>query len=138
MKTIAATAIYLAFILTSACNQTAPKTENVKADTTKPAVNRAEEERALRETDIAWSAAAEKKDIDATAGFMTDDGEQLPPNAPMAKGKDAVRKEWTGLLGLKDVAVKWEPTSVQVAESGEIGYTSGTYTLEYMDPKAGK
>ena len=69
---------------------------------------------------------------------MTDGGEQLPPNAPMAKGKDAVKKEWAGSLGLKDVAVKWEPTSVQVAESGEIDYTSGTYTLDYADPKGTK
>jgi len=58
---------------------------------------------------------------------MTDGGEQLPPNAPMAKGKDAVKKEWAGSLGLKDVAVKWEPTSIQVAEKREIGYTSGAY-----------
>lgn len=125
-------------VLTASCNQTASTTENVKADTAKPAVNRAEEEKSLRETDIAWSDAAARKDVDATASFMKEDGAQLPPNAPMAKGKDAIKKEWTGLLGLKDVAVKWEPTSVQVADSGEIGYTSGTYTLDYTDPKAGK
>ena len=138
MKTIAVIAIGANLLLSASCTQTAPKTENVKADTVRPAVNRAEEEKSLRETDIAWSDAAGKKDVDATAAFMTDDGTQLPPNAPMSKGKDAVKKEWAGLLGLKDVAVKWEPTSVQVAESGEIGYTSGTYTLDFTDPKAGK
>ena len=139
MKALAASiAIGLSLIFTAACNQTAPRTENVKAEPAKPAVNRAEEEKALRETDIAWSAAAAKRDVDATAAFMTDDGEQLPPNAPMAKGRDAVKKEWAGLLGLKDVAIKWEPTMVQVADSGEIGYTSGTYTFDFTDPKAGK
>jgi hypothetical protein len=34
--------------------------------------------------------------------------------------------------------VKWEPAMVQVADSGELGYTSGTYTLSFTDPKAGK
>ena len=138
MKTLATLAVGFALSAMIACNQTATKTENVKAEPAKPAVNRAEEEKYLRETDIAWSHAAAKKDIDATASLMTDDGEQLPPNAPMAKGRDAVKKEWAGLLALKDVAIKWEPTSIQVAESGEIGYTSGTYTFDYTDPKAGK
>ena len=34
--------------------------------------------------------------------------------------------------------MKWEPAMVQVADSGELGYTSGTYTLSFTDPKAGK
>jgi ketosteroid isomerase-like protein len=104
----------------------------------KPAANRVEEEKALREADVAWSASAEKKDLEALVGFVTDDTAQLPPNAPVAKGKEAVRKEWSNILALKDSAVKWEPNMVQVADSGELGYTSGTYTLSFTDPKAGK
>ena len=121
------------------CNQTpTTKTENTNAAPAKPTVNRAEEEKALREADIAWSAAAEKKDLDSLVSFVTDDSIQLPPNAPTARGKDAVKKEWSSILGLKDVAVKWEPSMVQVADSGELGYTSGTYTLVFTDPKGGE
>ena len=69
---------------------------------------------------------------------MSDDGSTLPPNEPVAKGKEAVKKGWTNLLGLKDLDIKWQPTEVRVADSGELGYTNGTYTLSFTDPKAGK
>jgi len=138
MNKITALVSGLALTTMIGCSQSTPKLENVKADTTKPTVNRAEEERSLRQTDVAWSDAAGKKDVDATAAFMTDDGTQLPPNAPLAKGKDAVKKEWADLLGLKDIALKWEPVNVQVADSGELGYTNGTYTLAFTDPKGAK
>src|SRR5215218_2910849 len=111
-------------LLTGACNQTAQfPAGNVKAENAKPAVNRTAEEADLKATDIAWSAAAGKKDADAVAGFMTTDGATLPPNEPIAKGMDAVKKGWAGILSLKDVQISWQPTSVQVADSGEIGYT---------------
>jgi len=132
------------FIITAACSQSVPaKSENTKSETVaaekeKPAVNRTAEENELRAADVAWSEAAGKKDVDAVAGFMTDDGATLPPNEPAAKGRNAVKKGWANLLGLKDVSVKWEPTQVQVANSGEIGYTNGTYDLSFTDPKGAK
>ena len=146
MKTITTLAVVsLAFILTS-CSQTAsaPPTNGnttsnaAKVDPAKPAVDRKAEETALKAADMAWAEAAGKKDVDATAGFMTDDGATLPPGEPIAKGKDAVRKGWSTLLGLKDIEIKWEPTTVQVADSGEIGYTSGSYSLSYTDDKGAK
>ena len=33
---------------------------------------------------------------------------------------------------------KWNTTIVQGAESGDVGYTSGAYTLEYTDDKGAK
>jgi ketosteroid isomerase-like protein len=141
--TIALLAIGIA-LSGAACNQSgSTKAENVKAEpakpeSTKPAVNRTSEEADLKATDIAWSAAAGKKDVDAVAGFMTADGATLPPNEPIAKGMDAVKKGWAAILSLKDVQISWQPTSVQVADSGEIGYTSGTYSLSFTDPKGAK
>jgi ketosteroid isomerase-like protein len=109
-----------------------------KTEPTRPAVDRAAEEASLKATELAWSETAGKKEIDNFMNFVTDDSVQLPPNAPAAQGKDAVRKEWETLFALKDFTVKWNPTVVQVAESGELGYTSGTYSLTYTDAKGGK
>lgn len=47
----------------------------------KPAVDRSEEEKALRALDIAWSEAANRKDVDAVVSYMADDGETLPPTS---------------------------------------------------------
>ena len=92
------------------------------------------DEQALRAADIAWSEAAGRKDLDAVVAFMTEDGETLAPNEPAARGKDAIRASWKTLLGLPDLIIKWEPKRVQVATSGEIGYTSGTWTLTFTGP----
>lgn len=126
-------------LLTGACNQTAQAPAgNTKAETNKPVVNRSAEEADLKATDIAWSAAAGTKNADAVAGFMTADGATLPPNEPIAKGMESVKKGWAGILSLKDVEISWQPATVQVAESGEIGYTSGTYKLSFTNPKGTK
>jgi len=95
--------------------------------------DRSKAEAELRATDLAWSAAASRKDVDATVAFMADDGETLPPNEPAARDKAAVRTGWVNLLGLPGLAIDWKPLRVQVAESGELGFTSGVYTLTSND-----
>ena len=140
MKIVITICLITAAGLAFACAKSAANAvaEPVRADNAKPAVNKTEEEKNLRAADIAWSDAAVKKDAAAVASFMTEDGTQLPPNAPAAKGREATKKEWENIFALKDAEVKWEPTMVQVADSGDIGYTRGTYTLSFTDPKAGK
>lgn len=122
----------------AANSATANSTNASSNASSKPAVDRAAAEAALKEADLAWAAAAAKRDVDATVAFMTDDGVTLSPNVPAAQGKDAIRKEWQGLLGLKDGTISWAPATVQVAESGEIGYTTGTWKLTWTDEKLGK
>ncbi|MEO7795166.1 MAG: DUF4440 domain-containing protein [Thermoanaerobaculia bacterium] len=94
-------------------------------------VDRAQEEAALRAADLAWSAAAGRKDVDAVAGFMTADGETLPPNEPAQRDAKSIRAGWAGLLTLPDAKIEWSPLRVGVAESGELGYTSGSYKLSF-------
>jgi ketosteroid isomerase-like protein len=88
----------------------------------------------LRATDLAWSEAAARKDLDGVVAFMTDDGETLAPNEPAAAGKAAVKAGWESLLNLPDLKIQWEPTRVEVANSSEIGYTRGTWTMSFTGP----
>lgn len=103
----------------------------------KPAVDKPALEAELRSTDLAWSEAAGKKDLGAVVGFMADDGSTLPPNEPLQKGKEAITKGWSGLLGLKDLTISWTPLIVEVAESGETGTTSGSWGMTWTDAKGG-
>jgi ketosteroid isomerase-like protein len=90
-------------------------------------------EAALCTVDLAWADTANRKDLAGTVGYMADDGETLGPNAPAARDKAAIRATWANLMGLPGFAVHWEPLRVQVAKSGEMGYTSGSYTLSFTD-----
>jgi ketosteroid isomerase-like protein len=131
-------------IALSACSdQSSTKSNSVNSNSnstaaSKPAVDRPAEEKALRGTDLDWSAAAGKGDVDATVAFMADDGVTMSPNTPMSKGKEAIRKEWQALLALKDETISWEPTVVQVADSGELGFTTGTWKMSWTDDKKTK
>lgn len=111
-----------------ACGQADMGTDDGKAT-----VNRSEEEKALRALDLAWSDAANRKDLDGVVSYMADDGETLAPNEPAASDKAAIKASWANLLGLPGLSIHWVPRRVQVAESGDLGFTSGTYMLTYND-----
>lgn len=102
-------------------------------DEKKAATNKSKEEAALRALDLAWSDTANRKDVDGTVSYMADDGETLAPNEPAARDKAAIKASWAKLIALPGLSVHWEPLRVQVANSGEIGYTSGVYTLSFTD-----
>src|SRR3982074_2557130 len=96
---------------------------------------RAADEAKVRKADADWSAAAQSKQVDAWVAFYSGDAVVLPPNDTMAISKDSIRKTVGELLALPGLAVKWQTTKVEVANSGDIAYTYGTYELTMKDSK---
>jgi ketosteroid isomerase-like protein len=90
-------------------------------------------EQALREADAAWSKAAESKDLDKTVSYYSDDATVLPPNAPVATTKEAIRKVWQDMLATPGFVISWKATKVEVAKSGDLGFVSGTYEVTMND-----
>jgi uncharacterized protein (TIGR02246 family) len=109
-------------LLTSSCAQQTP------ADT------RAADESAVRETDAQWSKTAMANDLDGTVSFYTDDASLLPPNAPLATGKQAIRAVWAGMLS-PDTTVSWQVSKADVARSGDLAYVMGTYQIAAKNPR---
>ncbi len=109
-------------LLASACSQQTP------ADT------RAADESAIRDLDAQWSNAAAANDLERTVSYYADDASLLPPNAPIATGKQAIRAAWASMLG-PDVAVSWQVSKVEVARSGDLAYSIGAYQLTMKDPQ---
>jgi ketosteroid isomerase-like protein len=90
-------------------------------------------EQALRDADAAWSKAAESKDLDKTVSYYSADATVLPPNAPAATTKEAIRKIWQDMLASSGLVISWKATKVEVAKSGDLGFVSGTYELTMND-----
>jgi uncharacterized protein (TIGR02246 family) len=99
-----------------------------------PVDTRAADEKAIRDLDAQWSRTAAANDLEGTVSFYTDDATLLPPNAPIAIGKQAIRASWASLLG-PGVAVSWQVKSVEVARSGDLAYLIGAYDLTMKDPQ---
>jgi ketosteroid isomerase-like protein len=89
-------------------------------------------EEALRDLDEQWSKAAGAKDVDKTISFYSDDALVMPPNAPSATTKEAIRKIWKDLL--TDANISWKTKEVEVAQSGDLAFSSGTYEVTLNDP----
>jgi uncharacterized protein (TIGR02246 family) len=90
-------------------------------------------EQALRDLDAQWSAAAGSKDLEKTISFYSEDAIVLPTNAPAATTKEAIRNTWKDLLASPGLAISWKTTKVEIARSGDLAYTTGTYELTMND-----
>jgi ketosteroid isomerase-like protein len=87
--------------------------------------DRAANEKALRDADSAWSKAASALDVNRTVSYYADDASMFPPNAPLATGREAIRRAWTNLL--VGYSGSWQATKVDVARGGDLAYIMGTY-----------
>jgi ketosteroid isomerase-like protein len=88
---------------------------------------------ALRAADAAWLKTYEAKDVDKAVAFCDDHGSLLWPNAPGATGKSAITKATASAFAIPDFKLEWHPDQIAIARSGELGYTSGTYTWTFKD-----
>ena len=93
-------------------------------------------EQALRDLDAQWSAAAGAKDLDKTVSYYAEAAIVLPPNAPSATTKEAIRSAWKEMLTTPGAAISWKTTKVEVAKSGDLACVSGTYEVTMNDPSA--
>lgn len=93
------------------------------------------DERAIRQLDKDWSAAAQSKDVDKTVSFYADDASAFPFNAPIATGKEQIRQVWAHLTSLPGFSLTFSPTKIEVAKSSDLAYDIGTFELKANDPQ---
>jgi ketosteroid isomerase-like protein len=90
--------------------------------------NAAADEATIMATDAQWSKAAESNDIKRTMAFYTDDALLLSPNEPLHTDSTGRKQSWAGLLTPAN-RVSWKVNKVSLANSGDMGYSSGSYVL---------
>ncbi|HTV65288.1 MAG TPA: DUF4440 domain-containing protein [Bryocella sp.] len=88
---------------------------------------------AIRKLDADWVKAAQSKQPDAWMAFYADDAVVLPPNAKIATSKEEIRKPVSELLSLPALSINWQPTKIEVAQSGDLAYLYGAYQLSFND-----
>ena len=93
--------------------------------------NRTQAEATIRQQDDAWLKAIGGKQLDATVSYYSDGAMLLPPNAPIARTKDEIRQFWSQFFASIPAGARLSggPTQVEVANSGDMGYVVGFYTV---------
>jgi len=87
----------------------------------------------LRNLDAQWSKAAAARDLERTVAYYSEDAIVLPPNAARATTKQAIRNVWKDLLASPGLVISWRPKKVELANSGDMAWVSGTYHLIMND-----
>jgi ketosteroid isomerase-like protein len=83
---------------------------------------------AVRTADAAWAKKAAARDVEGVVSYYADDAVVMPPNAAMAMDKGAERKAWADIL-VPGADVSWTSGKVEAAQSGELVYDLGVYTV---------
>jgi ketosteroid isomerase-like protein len=97
-----------------------------------PQVDVQAEQAAIRKTaDVDHLNAAKAGDVDAVLAVYEDSASVLPPDAPIATGKEALRGVWTEITA--SPSVDWKTTKVEVSSAGDLAYSRGTYELGVTD-----
>jgi len=90
-------------------------------------------EQLLRDLDAQRAKAAAAKDVEQTIAYYSDDAIVLPSNATSAATQEAIRNVWKDMLASPGLVITWQPTRVQLAKSGDMGWVNGTYELTMND-----
>ena len=93
-------------------------------------VDTAADEAALKETTQTWLKAYNVSDADTIAALYAEDAVLMPPHAPVANGKAAIREYVAkDAAGAKSAGVKLVPGAATAGVNGDWGWESGSYTV---------
>jgi uncharacterized protein (TIGR02246 family) len=90
--------------------------------------------KALAKLDDDWSKAAATRDADRVASFYAEDAIAYPPNEPAAIGRPAAKKVWAAYFADPTYSISWKTVHAEVAKSGDLGFTAGTYEDSFKGP----
>lgn len=82
----------------------------------------------LLDADRAFAADVAANGADAWAAWFAPDGAMIREGAGEVRGRDAIR-EAVAYLDQPGLSLSWAPTRADMAASGDLGWTTGTWTF---------
>lgn len=89
----------------------------------------------LMEADRTFAAAVDTGGSRAWARWFAEDGRMVQPGVGMVEGRDDI-EDLMGALDDPAFSMAWEPDHAEVAASGDLGWTTGTYVARRAEPGA--
>jgi len=91
--------------------------------------------KAIRDLEATMLQALAAKDLDKSVAFYADDASVFIPDAPVINGMAAIKEAYISFFADKNFSFTFASDKVDVAKSGDLGYSQGTYTMTSTDPK---
>jgi uncharacterized protein (TIGR02246 family) len=111
----------------AACNQAPPAAPDTHDADVK----------AISDVEAQWSKDYAAKDPDKIAAYYADDAVLMTPGSEATTGKDAIASSLKGMTKDPAFSLQFKTSKVDVAKSGDVGYSWGTYQMTMSNP-AGK
>ncbi len=86
---------------------------------------------ALLATDRALERTYAAKNVSAALNFFAPNASVLGAGVPILSGREAIRKSLAETFGLSGLSISWQADKVDVATSGDLGYTSGKNRVSF-------
>ncbi len=101
---------------------------------TQSSVDLEAEQVALRAAADAYHEAAQTGDIDSVVDRYANDGLMIPPNAEQEEGLQDVRNFATAFIQTPGFGIRFDDVRVEVAGSGDMGYTLADTVINFDGP----
>lgn len=131
-RILTACAATMMTLVMAACNQTPAPAANASSS------NHDADVQAIRDNEKQWNQDFAAKDVSKLAGHYTDDAVLMTPGEAASSGKAAIQKRIEDLVKDPALSIQFQASTVDVASSGDLGYSRGTYTMTMTDPKTKK
>lgn len=127
-------------MLAVGCSGPAGERASTRSETAAGAVEMEALRAGLRTAVEAYQAAATSKDAAAVVAMYDEAALMIPPNGDLVEGLDGVRGYRFGFISTPGVSLAFELVRVEVAESGDIGWSFavGDITIERPDGSTGR
>jgi uncharacterized protein (TIGR02246 family) len=90
--------------------------------------------KAIQANETQWNQDYASKDVSKIAAHYADNAVLMAPGIPSSSGRTAIRTFLQQMVADPALSLQFKATNVEVAKSGDIGYTQGTYTMTMTDP----
>jgi len=70
-----------------------------------------------------------------SVAHYADDAIVMTPGMPPSSGKDTIRNTMKQMVSDPAMSLKFQSSKVEVAKSGDVAYTQGSYTMVMTDPQ---
>ena len=91
--------------------------------------------RAIKDLEAQWNKDYVAMDLDKIMAHFADDATLMATGMASTSGKDAIRDAIKGMIADPNSTIKFQSSKVDVAKSGDLAYSQGSYTMTMTDPR---
>jgi len=96
------------------------------------------EAQSIQNAEKQWNQDYVSRDLDKIIGHYADDAVLMAPGMPAAVGRDSIHAVIQTFVADPALSLKFTASKIDVAGSGDLAYTRGSYQMTMTDPQTRK